>query len=33
MAANAFHLSSILTESPKQSHPYCGAYAMPNTMA
>lgn len=27
MAANAFHMSSILNESPQQSHLYCGAYA------
>ena len=33
MAANAFHMSSILNESPQQSHLYCGAYAMTNAMA
>lgn len=33
MAANAFHLPSVLSESPKQCHPYCGAYAMTNTIA
>lgn len=33
MSANAFHMSPILTESPQQSHPYCGAYAVTNAMA